>query len=149
MNPGIEVRNTHAEPVSRITPADLGVLQSMVKNLPDYRHQLCCHASIQSNGPSGGLDIAVPGARSSRQASAIEPSSVKLAIDYLTSDESVRSEREGTALAVVADGGPDAGLRRYHRPVDLPVLAAVPGEHAEGQHHQRLRERRAQILQRV
>jgi hypothetical protein len=35
-------------------------------------------------------------------------------------------------LAVVADCGADAGRGRCHRPVDLPVLAAVPGEHLRG-----------------
>ena len=54
---------------------------------------------------------------------------------HLSSDESVRSERERTALAVVADIGPDAGLGRHRRPVDLPVLAAVSRNHAGGHHH--------------
>lgn len=54
---------------------------------------------------------------------------------HLSSDESVRSEREGTALAMVADIGPDAGLGRRRRPVDLPVLAAVSRNHAGGHHH--------------
>jgi hypothetical protein len=65
---------------------------------------------------------------------------------HLSSDESVRSERERAALAVAGDCRSDAGRGRCHRPVDRPVLAAVPGEHAERQHHQRLRKRRAQIL---
>ena len=59
------------------------------------------------------------------------------------------SERERAALAVVADGGFDAGLGRRRRLVDLPVLAAVPGEHAERQHHRRLRLRRSRFLRRV
>ena len=60
-----------------------------------------------------------------------------MGLAHLSSEESVRSERERAALAVVADGGFDAGLGR-RRLVDLPVMAAVPGEHAERQHHLRL-----------
>jgi hypothetical protein len=71
-----------------------------------------------------------------------------MGLAHLSSEESVRSERERAALAVVADGGFDAGLGR-RRLVDLPVMAAVPGEHAERQHHLRLRLRRSRFLRRV
>jgi DivIVA domain-containing protein len=59
-------------------------------------------------------------------------------LTHLCSDESVRSERERAALAVVAHVGSDACLGRCHRMVDIPVLAAVPG--AAGWVHMRCRE---------
>jgi hypothetical protein len=49
---------------------------------------------------------------------------------HLSSDESVRSERERAALAVVGDGRSDAGCGGARRMDDLPELAAVPGEYA-------------------
>jgi hypothetical protein len=52
---------------------------------------------------------------------------VKSALPHLSSDESVRSERERAALAVVPDSGSDAGLGRRLRMVDLSALAAVSG----------------------
>ena len=59
------------------------------------------------------------------------------------------SERKRAALAVVADGGFDTGRGRRRRLVNLPVLAAVPGEHAERQPHLRLGLRRSRFLRRV
>ena len=41
----------------------------------------------------------------------------------------LRSEREGAALAVVSGRGRDASFGRRRRLLDIPVLAAVPGEH--------------------
>lgn len=41
----------------------------------------------------------------------------------------MRSEREGAALAVVADSGLDAGFGHRRRLVGVSVLAALPGKH--------------------